>query len=91
LSFPKFLNGQLPLSPGISLLMHNRRKNKKLVEKRISYFTSIRHGSHRKRRVRQFLYCCMCSHCSGKVFNEPLPSNDAEGTHTDTQTDGRDL
>jgi hypothetical protein len=29
--------------------------------------------------------------CLGKVFTEPLPSNDRRGTHTDTQTDGRDL
>jgi hypothetical protein len=63
----------------------------------------IRHGPHRKRRAQQFLYCCMCIHCSGKVFaeplrsndtgifTEPLPSNDRRHTHTDTQTNGRDL
>jgi hypothetical protein len=32
-----------------------------------------------------------CIHCHGNVSTEPLPSNDTGHTHTDTQTDGRDL
>jgi hypothetical protein len=32
-----------------------------------------------------------CIYCSGNVFAKPLPSNDRLDTHTDTQTDERDL
>jgi hypothetical protein len=46
-------------------------------------FPLIRHGPHRKRRVQQFFYCCVCIRCRGKVFIEPLPSN-VSGRHTDT-------
>jgi hypothetical protein len=35
-----------------------------------------RHGQHRERRVQQFVYCCVCIRCRGKVFTEPLPTND---------------
>jgi hypothetical protein len=49
----------------------------------------ITHGPHRKWCVQQFFYCCI--RCRGSVFTEPLPSNDKRDTHTDTQTDGRDL
>jgi hypothetical protein len=43
----------------------------------------MRHGSHRKRRVQQFFFCCVCIHCRGNVFTEPLPSNDG-GIHIQT-------
>jgi hypothetical protein len=36
----------------------------------------IRHGPHKKRRVQQFFYCCVCICCRGNIFTEPLPSND---------------
>jgi hypothetical protein len=49
-----------------------------------------RHGPHRKWRVQKFFYCCVYS-LSGNVFTEPLPSIWKRDTHTDTQTDGRDL
>jgi hypothetical protein len=32
-----------------------------------------------------------CIRCRGNVFTEPLPSKERKDTHTDTQTDGRDL
>jgi hypothetical protein len=38
--------------------------------------SSIRHGPHRKRRVQQFFYCCVCIRYRGNVSTEPLPSND---------------
>jgi hypothetical protein len=46
----------------------------------------IRHGPHRKRRVQQFFYCCVCIRYHGNVSTEPLPSND-RGGYTDTHTD----
>jgi hypothetical protein len=36
----------------------------------------IRQGSHWKRRVQQFLYCCVCTRYLGNVSTEPLYSND---------------
>jgi hypothetical protein len=36
----------------------------------------IQHRPHIKRRVQEFLYCCVCIRCRGKVFTESLPSND---------------
>jgi hypothetical protein len=36
----------------------------------------IRHGPHRKRRVQQFLYCCVRIRYHGNVFTEPLSRND---------------
>jgi hypothetical protein len=44
----------------------------------------IRHGPHRKRQVQQFVYGCVCIRYHGKVFSEPLPSNDM-GIHIQTQ------
>jgi hypothetical protein len=52
--------------------------------KRSSGKNQLPSGPHRKRRV-------LCIRCSGNVYTEPLPSNDRWDTHTDTQTDGRDL
>jgi hypothetical protein len=36
----------------------------------------IRYGSHIRRSVQQFSYSCVGIRCWGKVFTEPLPSND---------------
>jgi hypothetical protein len=36
----------------------------------------IGHGSHRKRQVQQFFYCCIYICCRSKIFTEPLPVND---------------
>jgi hypothetical protein len=36
----------------------------------------ILHGPRRKGRVQQFFYCRPCIRYCGKVFTEPLPSND---------------
>jgi hypothetical protein len=58
---------------------------KKFWEELITYFTFIQ-GPHRKRRVQQFFYCCVCIRCGGNFFfTEPLPSNDRGYTcrHTD--------
>jgi hypothetical protein len=35
----------------------------------------IWNGLHRKHRVQQFYYCCVCIPCRGKIFTESLPSN----------------
>jgi hypothetical protein len=44
----------------------------------------IRHGPHRKHRVKHFFCCCVCVCCRGNVFTEPLNSNVREGhRHTD--------
>jgi hypothetical protein len=37
------------------------------------------------------LLLLFCIRCRGNVFIELLPCNDRNDTHTDTQTDGRDL
>jgi hypothetical protein len=49
----------------------------------------MRHGPHRKRRVRQFFYFCVCIRCRGNVFfTQPLPSED-RGIHR--HTDWREI
>jgi hypothetical protein len=35
--------------------------NKKFWEELIACFPLIRHGTHRKPRIQQFVYCCVCS------------------------------
>jgi hypothetical protein len=55
--------------------------NKKFWEGIIANIPLIRHGSHRKRRVQQFFYCCVCIHCHGNVFTETLPSNERRYTY----------
>jgi hypothetical protein len=70
---------------------YHKIQNKKCWEELIAYFPLTGHGQHRKRRVQQFFYCCVCIRCRGNVFTEPLPSNNRRDTHRDTQTDGRDL
>jgi hypothetical protein len=52
--------------------------NKKFWEELIAYFSLIRNGQHRKRRLQKIF------RCSGNVFTEPLPSND-RGIHIQTQ------
>jgi hypothetical protein len=47
----------------------------RILEELLDYFLLIRHGSHTKRRVQQFFYCCVCILYRGNVFTEPLPSN----------------
>jgi hypothetical protein len=59
-------------------------KRGKFWEELIAYFRLIRHGPHRKQRVQQFFCCCVCFRGRGKVFTEPLPSND-RGIHIQTQ------
>jgi hypothetical protein len=63
-----------------SRLKLGHKENNKFWEELIAYFPFIRHGPHRKRRVRQFYYCCVCILCRGNVFTGPLPSND-RGIH----------
>jgi hypothetical protein len=59
--------------------------NKKFSEELIAYFPSIRHGPHRKRRVRQFFYYCVSIRCRGNCFTEPLASNNRYTyRHTDS-------
>jgi hypothetical protein len=63
---------------------------KKKFWKEVTYFRFIRHGPHRQRLIKQFLYYCVCIRCVGNVFTEPLPGND-KGIRIQTQIDGRDL
>jgi hypothetical protein len=51
--------------------------NKEFWEELIAYFSLIPHAPHRKRRVQQLFYCCMCIRYRGNVFTEPLASNDS--------------
>jgi hypothetical protein len=37
-------------------------------------------GTHRKRRIQQFFYSCVCIRCRGNVFTETLPGNNS-GIH----------
>jgi hypothetical protein len=64
--------------------------SKKFWKEHIAYFPLTRHGPHRKRRVQQFVYCCVCIRCRGNVFTEPMTGND-KGIHIHTQTDGKHL
>jgi hypothetical protein len=50
--------------------------NNKFWQELISYFHLIRHEPHRKRRVQQFFYCCVCIRCRRNGFKELMPSND---------------
>jgi hypothetical protein len=58
------------------------RFNKKLWVELIACFPLMPHGPQKKRWVQQF-YCCMCIHCHGNVFTEPLSINDM-GIHIQT-------
>jgi hypothetical protein len=58
----------------------------KFWEELICYLPLIRRGSHRKRRIQQSFYCCVCIRCRGKIFNQPLPRNSRGITHTDTDS-----
>jgi hypothetical protein len=51
-------------------------KYKKFWEELIVYFPLIRHTPHRKRRVQQLLYCCVCIRYRGNISTEPLSSSD---------------
>jgi hypothetical protein len=64
--------------------------NKKFREVIIAYFPLIRHGSHRKQRVQQFFYCCVSIRCRDNSLPSRCLATKGD-THTDTQTDGRDL
>jgi hypothetical protein len=59
--------------------------NKKLLEELISQFLLIRHGPHRKRRVENFFYSCLCIRCHGNFCTEQLPIND-RGIYTQINT-----
>jgi hypothetical protein len=56
-------------------------RSNKLCQELVEYFTLIRHGPNRQRRL-QLLFIV-----AGKMFTKPLPSKDTQ-TH---KTDGRDL
>jgi hypothetical protein len=43
-------------------------KNEKFWEELISHLLFLWHGQHRKRRVQQFLYCCVCIRCRCNPF-----------------------
>jgi hypothetical protein len=59
-----------------SKFLSSKVKIKKFWEEIIAYFTLIRHGPHRKRRIQTFFYCCMCICCRDNVFTKSLPSRD---------------
>jgi hypothetical protein len=58
-----------------------RRKRKERNGLNRKFFPLTRHGSHRKRRVQQFFYLCVCNRSRGNVFTDPLPSNIHIQTH----------
>jgi hypothetical protein len=62
-------------------------RNKKFWEELITYFPLVRHGSHRRRRVKQFFYCCVCIRCHGNFFIELLPIKGRSDAGTNTQAD----
>jgi hypothetical protein len=62
--------------------------SKKFRRKVIACFPFIRHRPHRKRRVQNLFYCCLCNRCRCNAFTKPLSSNN-RGLHT--QTDGRNV
>jgi hypothetical protein len=62
-------------------------QKKKSREELTTYFPLIQHGPHRKRRVQQFFYCCLCIHCHGNIFTEPLFKK-IKGYTKDTQLMG---
>jgi hypothetical protein len=55
---------------------HSPRQGWKVLGRTNRLLSLIRHGQHRKRRVQQFFYRCVCIRWHGNVFTEPLPSND---------------
>jgi hypothetical protein len=59
-------------------------------EELTAYSLLVLQRPHRKQRVQQFFFVSRIR-CHGNVFTEPFPSNINGDTHTDTQTDGRDL
>jgi hypothetical protein len=68
-------------------------KEKKFWEDLVACFpfttySLIRHGRHRKLRVQNSSYACLCVRCRGNVFTDPLPSKD-KGGYTETQTPRR--
>jgi hypothetical protein len=48
----------------------------------------IRHGPHRKWRVQQFFYCCVCIRYRSNVSTEQLSIKDKGDTHTHRQQRG---
>jgi hypothetical protein len=51
--------------------------------------TEIHIKTHRHASNNSFIVASIL--CHGLAFSEPLPSNERRNTHTDTETDGRDL
>jgi hypothetical protein len=43
-------------------------RNNKFWEELIAYFSLIRHGPHRKRRVQKLFFFCLSICCRGNVF-----------------------
>jgi hypothetical protein len=64
----------------LHLMANLKKRNKNIWDELITYFPLIRYGQHKQRHLQQFF-----------DFTDPLPSNGRRDTHTDTQTDGRDL
>jgi hypothetical protein len=56
--------------------IHWNKYQQELLERTNALLSLIQHGPHRKRRVQQFFYCCVCIRYGGKVSTEPLPRND---------------
>jgi hypothetical protein len=56
---------------------HCSINNKKFWDELMAYFPLKWHGPHRKWRLQQFFYCCVCIRCRDNIFTEPLSSNDS--------------
>jgi hypothetical protein len=76
LMFPSVLPACLPAW----LLLGDHVRYKKFWEL-IGYVPLIKYRPHRKRRVQQFFYFCVCIRWCGEVFTEPLRSKDREYTY----------
>jgi hypothetical protein len=53
---------------GHSVIVWGGDCNKKFWKELIAYFSLVRYGPHRKRRVQKFRYHCMCIRCRGMVI-----------------------
>jgi hypothetical protein len=61
-----------------------------LNKNRTVFYTKRERWIMSRNTIFELFYSCVFS-LLRSVFTEPLPSNDRRDTHTDTQTDGRDL
>jgi hypothetical protein len=85
-----------PVYPVLYSYINCLNKNKKFWEQLIAHFPFTTYWEFdtirtaEKILLQQFFYCCVCIRCHGKVFTEPLLSNDSGG-NTQTHRQQGDL